>query len=118
MRITRGSRLRDCLSRSHVASVTIAVLLLWALHNAFLAVWPVLSNAGEFLFTAIAILDIPYFSFTAMNGWMLLLSANNLYTSVVAFAAASIISRWVYGVGPLRTLSAYGGKLHGRRHNV
>lgn len=118
MRIARGSPIRDCLTRSHVASATIAVLLLWALHNLFLAVWPVLSNAGEFLFTAIAILDIPYFAFTAMNGWMLLLSANNVYTSVAAFSAATIISRWVYGVGPFRSLSAYRGKLRGQRQHV
>lgn len=118
MRITRGSRLRDCLIQSHVAAVTIAALLLWALHNAFMAMWPVLSDAGEFLITAVAILDIPYFSVTAMNGWVLLVSANYLYASVVAFVAASIIARWVYDVGPFRSLSAYRGKLRGRRHLV
>jgi hypothetical protein len=118
MRTTKGSRLRDCLIQSHVASVTIAVLLLWALHNAFMAVWPVLSNASEFLFTAVAILDIPYFSMTVMNGWVLLMSANYLYAAVVASAVAWIISLWVYGVGPFRSLSAYRGKLLGRRHHV
>ena len=111
MPITRGSRLRDCLIQSHVASVTVAVLLLWALHSAFLAVWPVLVDVGEFLITAIAIRDIPYFSMTIANRWMLVNSINYLYTAVVSFAAASIISRLVYGVGAFRSLSAHRGKL-------
>jgi hypothetical protein len=94
------------------------VLLLWALHNAFMAVWPVLSDAGEFLFTAIAIRDIPYFSMTVMNRWMLFISANYLYTAVMSFAAASIISRLVYGVGAFRSLSAYRVKLVVRSDHV
>src|SRR6185312_8761220 len=118
MSIPRGSPLRDCLVRSHVASLTIAVLLLWALHSAFMAVWPLLSDGGEFLFTAIAIRDVPYFSGTAMDKLMLLKSANYLYAAVVASVAAVIISRWVYGVGPFRTLSAYRGKLRHRRERV
>jgi hypothetical protein len=32
------------------------------------------------------------------------------------FLAASFLSRWVYGVGPLRCLSRYGLILASRRH--
>jgi hypothetical protein len=118
MLITNGSRLRDCLIRSHVAIVTVAVLLLWALHSAFRAVLPLLSSAGEFLFKTVAILDIPYFSATAADQSMLLISASYLYTALVSFSAAVIMSRWVYGVGPFRSLSSYRGNLGGLRNHV
>lgn len=118
MPITRSSRLRDCLIRSHVAIVTVAVLLLWALHSAFMAVWPLLSRVCEFLFRAIAVQGLPYFSVTAMDRSMLLISANYLYAALVTFAAAAIVSRSVYGVGSFRSLSVYRRKLRGRRDHV
>jgi len=111
MSITRVSRLRDCLIRSHVASVTIAVLLLWAIHSAFRAIWPPVSRIGGLLFTAVAILDIPYLPMSVMGRSMLLISANYMYVALVTFAAAVVISRWVYGLGPFRSLSAYQGKI-------
>ena len=54
--------LRQILDDSHIAAVTIAVLLLWSLDGAFQALWIPVSRAVGFLLTAVAILDIPYFS--------------------------------------------------------
>jgi hypothetical protein len=56
--------LRRVLADSHVAAVTIALLLLWALNGAFWTLWDPVYRMGRFLFTAIAIWDIPYFSKT------------------------------------------------------
>jgi hypothetical protein len=93
-------------------------MMVWALDSAFMAVWPLLRRAGEWLITAIAILDIPYFSVTVVDRWMLLISANYLYTAISTFAAAVIVSHCVFGVGPLRSLSAYEGKLRRRSNHV
>jgi hypothetical protein len=112
------SQLKDCLIRSHVAIVTVAVLVLWAFDSTFKALWPLVSRAGELLFTAIAILGIPYFAFTVLDRSMLLISANYLYVGVVTLAAASIVSHWVYGVGPFRSLAVHREKLQGWRDHV
>ena len=102
--------LRDILVDSHVAVATIAVLLLWSMDGAFRALWPLLSRASQWLFTAIAILDIPYFSMTIADRSMLLFSAWYFYGAIVSFSAAWILSRWVYGVGPLGNLVGYGNR--------
>jgi len=54
--------LRNILADSHVAAIAIAVLLLWALDDAFRALWPPFFQLVQYLLTAVAILDIPYFS--------------------------------------------------------
>lgn len=56
------SSLCKVMAKSHVAAVAVAVLLLWSMDLAFRALWEPLSRIAEFLFTAIAILDIPYIS--------------------------------------------------------
>ena len=101
--------LRESLAESHVSAIAIAVLLIWSLDAGFRALWGPLSRVASFLFTAVAILDIPYFSFS-FNGYdRILLTTAFLYLfhSLIALAAAWLVSRWVYGVGPLRSLSAY-----------
>jgi len=118
MPIARRSRLRDSLIQSHVGIVTIVVMMFWALDSAFMAVWSLLRRAGEWLITAIAIFDIPYSTVTLVDRWMLLISASYLYTAVSTFAAAVIVSHWMFAVGPLRSLSACQGKLRCRRNNV
>ena len=59
--------LRQVLADSHIAAATIAVLLLWSIDGAFRALWIPVSRAVEFLFTAVAIFDIPYFSPTLQH---------------------------------------------------
>jgi|SRR5207245_7308267 len=54
--------LREMLAESHVSVVAIAVLVLWFFDLGFRALWGPLWRIVTFLFTAIAILDIPYVS--------------------------------------------------------
>jgi len=110
--------LRQVLADSHIAAVTIAVLLLWSIDGAFRALWGPVSHAVGFLFTAVAILDIPYFSptLTLADRFMLITTSAYLYTAAVTFSAAWLLSRWVYGIGPVRTLTRYCKNPIGRKH--
>jgi hypothetical protein len=108
--------LREALAESHTGAVTITVFLVWSLDGAFRALWDPLFRAASFLFTAIAILDIPYFSptVTVVDRLMFITTLSYLYSAIVSCSAAWLLSRWVYGVGPLRCLMSYRSKLTGR----
>jgi hypothetical protein len=110
--------LRQVLADSHVAAVTVAVLLLWSLDGAFRAVWIPVSRAVEFLFTALAIFDIPYFprTLTAADRLTLMSAFYFLYSAIASLSAAWFLSRWVYGVGPIRSLVMCCSKLTRRTH--
>lgn len=111
--------LRETLADSHISAVAIALLLLWALGGIFRALWGPLPRVADFLFTAVAILDIPYFStklsfadrIDLITGFAYFVEAGS------SLAAAWCLSRWVYGVGPLHSLSKYRTAL-ARRNNV
>lgn len=109
--------LRQTLADSHIAAVTIALLLLWSLDNLFHALWEPFSRAIGFLFTAVAIFDVPYFSpiLTTADRLNLIVVAGYLYSAFVSFLAACVLSHWVYDTGPLRSLTGY-GKTSGRKH--
>jgi hypothetical protein len=113
--------LRGMLADSDVAAVAIAVLLFWSLHSAcwsLLGLSGPLSRAAEFSITAVAIHGIPYSSrtldvtdlFTFFNTFAY------LFYSLAYMAAAWLLSRWVYGVGPLRSLSQRSTRLARRSH--
>lgn len=110
--------LRQVLADTHVAAVTIALLLLWALDMAVRGLWDPVYRVGEFLFTAIAIWDIPYLSPspTTIDRLTLISSGYLLYGSIVSLAAASLLSHRVYGMGPVSLLIAYRTRLSGRNH--
>ena len=109
--------LRQILADSHVAAVAIALLLLWSLDGLVDALWVPLSRAIEFLVTAVAILDVPYFSriLTTADRLNLLVVGGYLYSALASFFAAWVLSHWVYGAGPLRSLISY-GKTNRRGH--
>lgn len=97
--------LREVLFRSHVAAVAIAVLLLWGIDAGLRAIWQPLYRVITFLFTAVAILDIPYYSSSLSEKWLLWIPALfNLFFAFLNLAAAWLLSQWVYGVGPFRSL--------------
>jgi hypothetical protein len=98
---------RQVLAESHIAAVAIAVLLFWSLYYAFVALWGPLYRAAEFLFTAVAILGIPYSvgTFTFSDRIMLFTTGSYPYGALLSFVAAWLLSRWVYGVGPFRGFS-------------
>jgi hypothetical protein len=110
--------LRQILADSHIAAVTIAVLLLWSLDGAFHALWESVSRVLSFLGTAVAIFDIPYFAptLTFEDRVSLVTASAYLYEAMVSFSAAWILSRWVYGVGPVRSLNRYRDVPVGRKH--
>jgi len=94
--------LRRVLADSHVAAVAVAILLIWSLDYFFQALWWPLFRVASYLLTAIAILDVPYFS---LNRPQLLVDLLNLSSAFINFTAAWLLSRWVYGQGPFRSLS-------------
>jgi len=111
--------LREILAGSHVAAVAVAVLFLFSMDAGFRALWDPLFRLASFLFTAVAILCIPYFDhkFTIVDRLTLLATFSYLFSSASSLGAAWLLSRWVYGVGPLDCLSAYRTKL-ARRNDV
>jgi hypothetical protein len=103
--------LRDILVGSHIAAIAIAALLIWALDSGFRAVWEPLPDAGTYLVTAFAIRSLPYYS--GIDSVSLARTFSYSLAALVSFAAAFFLSRWVYGVGPLRVLATYRDKLKG-----
>ena len=111
-------RLRKVLADSHVAAVTIAVLLMWALDATFRGLWDPAYDLGAFVLTGLAIRDIPYVSptLTVADRLMLITTGYFLYSAVICFLAAWLLSRWVYGMGPIRILTTCGNRLSGRKN--
>ena len=100
--------LRTTLAESHISAITIVVLLLWSLGSAFQALWAPFFRVAEYLFTAVAIRDIPFAGpFTFADRVMLFVRIQYVFSALVSFAAAWLLARWVYGEGPLRSLSRY-----------
>jgi hypothetical protein len=110
--------LREVLVDSHIAAVAIAVLLLWSMDSAFRALWNPLCSAVSYLVTVVAILDIPYISagLKLLNRSMWMMTFSYLFSAVTCLLAAWLLSRWVYGVGPHRSLSEYRRRIRRRKH--
>jgi hypothetical protein len=102
-------RFQQILAESHIAAITIAVLLLWCLNGAFQALWAPVARVVGFVFTAVAILDVPYFSptLTLADRFTLVSASAYLYGAIINFSAAWLLSRWVFGAGPVRSLTRY-----------
>jgi|SRR5215470_9566648 len=109
--------LRQVLATSHVAAVAIVVLLMWTVDAAFRGLWDPIYRLGSFAFTAIAIWGVPYIPPmpTVLDRLMLFTTAIYLYSAIICCLGAWLLSRWVYGMGPLRSLPACGRKLIGRK---
>ena len=110
--------LRETLANSHVAAVSIAILIFWCITSLFEAVWPWLARVGQFLLEAVAILDVPYFSttFDAYDRSQLVVAGVYLYSAGFCLLAAWLLARWVYGKRPLQVLITYYGKLPRTNH--
>jgi hypothetical protein len=106
MKPTRN--LRQVLADSHVATVSIFVLLLWSIDGAFHALWAPSVRAVAFLYHAIAVLGWP-----AGGSKANLLERDSMYIFVVFYSYAAVasftgawtLSRWVYGIGPFQALN-------------
>jgi hypothetical protein len=101
--------LRKALVDSHIAAIAIAVLLSASFSTLFEALWQMFSPIVSFVFEAIAILDIPYFSYPLTKADRSLLIVAVLQTSfaILIFAEACCVSYLVYRAGPFRVLAGY-----------
>jgi hypothetical protein len=119
----RGS-LRKALIDSHVAAVTIAVLLFSSLSAAFMALWgPV--DVALYLLAAeaaekpsLADLNLDYVTSRMLSEALdnLPVTLSLLISALACILAAWLLSRWTFGVGPLRALASYRDKLSRKTH--
>lgn len=99
-------RLRNILAESHISAIAIAVLLLWSISSAFLALGRPFMAVVDYVVIAVAILGIPFSGpITLADKVMLFITGQYLLSASISFAGACVLSRWVYGMGPLRSLS-------------
>lgn len=112
------SSVRQALAESYVAAIAIAALLLSSIDEGFRALWPIISRAARYVFTAVAIFDVPYLSPTlnVMDRLTLIETSTYLYGSVVSLFAAWLLSRWVSGVGPFCYLIECKNRFTERKH--
>jgi uncharacterized membrane protein YfhO len=115
--IDMKNSLRQALVNSHIAAVTIAVLLLGSVEDIFSALWEPLLSAFKFLVTAVAIFDIPSYSrgLATADRFRLFTSGVYLYWAAINLFAAWLLSQWAYRTGPIRILTGYGERLIGRK---
>jgi hypothetical protein len=101
------SCLRSALADSHVSTIALSVLLVWALDLFFRGIWRPLATAAEFLVTAIAIRDIPYSSgrFTSQDMIFLVWMLSYIVSAFLTVLAAWLLSKRVYGIGPIRAMA-------------
>ena len=111
-------RLRQALVDSHVAAAAITILLVWSVEWVCQALSEPIVRLGTFLATAVAIRGIPYIAPTPNFDDRLILLVTSIYLiqALTAVAAAWLLSRWVYGTGPIHSLSSYRGRLTRRSH--
>jgi len=103
--------LRTVLADSHIAAVAVAVLLVWSLDQGFRALAGPFFRVTDFIVNAVAILGIPYFSWTFDERVGLGIALAYVFSAIVNLAGAWLLSRWVYGTGPLQALSKYRSRL-------
>ncbi|MGA8290820.1 MAG: hypothetical protein WBF45_19400 [Acidobacteriaceae bacterium] len=110
---------RKTLADSHVAAIVLALLLFWPTQAVLQAMREPLIRAVTFIATMIAIRDVPYMSpgMNTVDRMMLAALVSTLCRAVLTFAAAGILSHWVYGTSPLYVLRTYCSQL-ARRTNV
>jgi hypothetical protein len=98
--------LRQILAESHIAAIAVAVLLLRSFEFGVRGLGRPLVGVVYFLVNVVAIGGIPYRCGTALGEWLTLIpSFAYLFSTAITLSAAWLLSRWVYGVGPFRSLS-------------
>ncbi|HEV2288942.1 MAG TPA: hypothetical protein VGR81_08320 [Candidatus Acidoferrales bacterium] len=110
--------LRETLVASHIAAVAVAVLILFSFDRLVRAILEALPTAAYFVATAIAIRGMPYVSSRTglLDQFGLAPVLYNLFSAVVSFGFAYLLSRYAYGVGPFTSLRKYRPLLAGRNH--
>jgi len=111
--------LRKVLIDSHVAAVTIAMLIFTSIATAIGALWYPSWRILSILITAVSthdISDIPRDLDTLTHDENLAVSLFILLFALINLAAVWLLSRWIYGAGPLRSLGRYKEKLTRKTH--
>ena len=110
--------LREVLADSHIAAVSILLLLVWSLGTAFRAIGPSILSIVDFLITGVAIRDIPYgFGNYTWRYWLSQVPTfTQFLNAVVSLRVAWGLSRWLYKVGPCRSLIECRARLARRKH--
>ena len=103
-------RLRETLADSHIAAVAIAALLFMSLRDVISVLLPILGQVLAFIFSALAIQDLPYYSSTLVV-FTLSGTALDLCNALVAFYSSWVISQMVYDASPLSILRSYRTRL-------
>ena len=103
-------RLRSVLIESHVTATAVAMRLLWSMDLGLRSLWGPIYGGVAFLFMAVAILDIPYWSPAAATR-TLLSSVPDFLAAIMLLVCAWVLARWVHGEGPIRIFNRYRAKL-------
>jgi hypothetical protein len=98
------SSFRSAVVTSRTAAVAIALLTTWAIVNLVYALEGPAQHLLILIGTAIAIHDIPAHSSTSEVRMALLLSSQSLLSALTEFGMAWIVSKAIYGAGPLTAL--------------
>jgi hypothetical protein len=115
------SSLRKALIDSHVAAIAIAVMFVAVFSytaSALSALWKPALQVLDFLMTAVAIRGVPSMTLTSryMTDYMFPVALAYLLLASTNLCGAWLLSRWVYGAGPLCALGQYKGKLSRNTH--
>lgn len=118
MENSRAGRLREALRRSHVAIAMIALLYLWATAGFLTAIAEAWQRVGLDVAIIIAVRGTPtmdpgQWARLHMDSLRL---AGHLFPAIAQVVLAWIVSRVVYGIGPLRALSVWSKPLLRRSH--
>lgn len=108
--------IREILAKSHVAAIAVALLLVWSVESLLWSLWKPLYRLSIFLVTAVSILGVPSDSLTGADRLMSVTSLAYLFSALCCVAAAWLLSRWVYGAGPLSSLMRYRTSVAWRDH--
>ncbi len=111
MAVTTWRSFREILADSNVGAVAIAVLLIRSIESGVRGLGFLLFGLLDFVVSTVAIGGIPYGTFT-LGQWLLFIpQIANLVTAAITLVAAFLLSRWVYGAGPLQSLRSCGAKI-------
>jgi hypothetical protein len=106
--------LRAVLAHSYVAAVAILVMLVWSLDWMVRAVVASSGHLIEYLATMAAIRGLPSIDFS--DRIALSVGAFYVLSALCIALGAWLLSRWVYGAGPLRSLQQQRLRFAGRPH--
>lgn len=108
---------RTLLRETHVAAVIIAVLLFSTLDTLFQSLWfsaePILRNYTEDAMGVTGQFRLPPGQIQQIIAWA---SGPALLRGLAEWGAAWLLSQWVYGEGPLRSLARYRTRIARKTH--